>query len=104
MLSLPMFSFSAQAALLTTVLLFTAPQYCFASASPSESPARRATTCNGSANLCSRSYGNVTFVGTHDSYAVGVNNRKFTPAAVGSSRLTSDHDVAVAANQDYNST
>ncbi|KAI5449272.1 hypothetical protein NCC49_005134 [Naganishia albida] len=31
----------------------------------------RATTCNGHAELCSRSYGNVTFVGTHNSYAVG---------------------------------
>lgn len=26
--------------------------------------------------LCDRSYGNVTFVGAHDSYAVGVNNRE----------------------------
>jgi hypothetical protein len=35
---------------------------------------RRATTCNGFPQLCDRSYGNVTFVGAHDSYAVGVNN------------------------------
>ncbi|KAI0756866.1 PLC-like phosphodiesterase [Daedaleopsis nitida] len=42
---------------------------------------RRATTCNGHAELCERSFGNVTFVGAHDSYAVGVNN--------------------LAANQDY---
>ncbi|KIP10115.1 hypothetical protein PHLGIDRAFT_18402 [Phlebiopsis gigantea 11061_1 CR5-6] len=34
----------------------------------------RATTCNGSSDLCSRSYGNVTFVGAHDSYAVGTSN------------------------------
>jgi hypothetical protein len=34
----------------------------------------RATTCNGHAELCDRSYGNVTFVGAHDSYAVGTNN------------------------------
>jgi len=33
-------------------------------------PQRRATTCNGSPSLCSRSYGNVTFVGAHDSFAV----------------------------------
>jgi hypothetical protein len=33
---------------------------------------RRATTCNGHAELCNRSFGNVTFVGAHDSYAVGV--------------------------------
>ncbi|KAI0782491.1 PLC-like phosphodiesterase [Irpex lacteus] len=34
----------------------------------------RASTCNGHAELCDRSYGNVSFVGTHDSYAVGTNN------------------------------
>jgi len=32
---------------------------------------RRATVCNGHAELCTRSYGNVTFVGAHDSYAIG---------------------------------
>jgi hypothetical protein len=32
---------------------------------------RRATVCNGHAELCSRSFGNVTFVGAHDSYAIG---------------------------------
>ncbi|KAF9015590.1 PLC-like phosphodiesterase [Cyathus striatus] len=37
-------------------------------------PQRRATTCNGHAELCDRSYGNVSFVGAHDSYAIGVNN------------------------------
>ncbi|TFK94418.1 PLC-like phosphodiesterase [Polyporus arcularius HHB13444] len=35
------------------------------------STTRRATTCNGHAELCDRSFGNVTFVGAHDSYAVG---------------------------------
>jgi len=44
----------------------------------------RATTCNGYSELCNRSYGNITYVGTHDSYAVGVNN--------------------LAVNQDYNIT
>ncbi|KAF5388503.1 hypothetical protein D9757_004603 [Collybiopsis confluens] len=34
----------------------------------------RASVCNGYSELCSRSLGNVTFVGTHDSYAVGVDN------------------------------
>ncbi|KIM47796.1 hypothetical protein M413DRAFT_439473, partial [Hebeloma cylindrosporum] len=34
----------------------------------------RATTCNGHAELCNRSFGNVTFVGAHDSYAIGINN------------------------------
>ncbi|KAJ7640820.1 PLC-like phosphodiesterase [Mycena polygramma] len=33
-------------------------------------PTRRATVCNGHAELCGRSYGNVTFVGAHDSFAV----------------------------------
>ncbi|KZO90210.1 PLC-like phosphodiesterase, partial [Calocera viscosa TUFC12733] len=33
-------------------------------------PHRRATTCNGSPSLCTRSYGNTTFVGAHDSFAV----------------------------------
>jgi len=44
---------------------------------PAQAPktiARRATVCNGHAELCDRSFGNVTFVGAHDSYAVGVNN------------------------------
>jgi len=36
--------------------------------------ASRATVCNGHAELCERSYGSVTFVGAHDSYAIGVNN------------------------------
>ncbi|KZV74858.1 PLC-like phosphodiesterase [Peniophora sp. CONT] len=34
-------------------------------------PLRRATTCNGFSELCDRSFGNITFVGAHDSYAVG---------------------------------
>jgi hypothetical protein len=36
--------------------------------------ASAATTCNGHAELCNKSYGNVSFVGAHNSYAVGVNN------------------------------
>jgi len=32
----------------------------------------RATVCNGHAELCSRSYGNVSYVGAHDSYAFKV--------------------------------
>ncbi|KAH8835454.1 PLC-like phosphodiesterase [Flagelloscypha sp. PMI_526] len=35
---------------------------------------RRASDCNGSSALCSKSYGSVTMVGAHDSYAVGTNN------------------------------
>ena len=34
---------------------------------------RAATTCNGYSDLCSKSYGAVTFVGAHDSYSVGTN-------------------------------
>ncbi|KAG1875526.1 PLC-like phosphodiesterase [Suillus subalutaceus] len=50
------------------------PIFDFAHASPTESPFRRATICNGSPDLCTRNFGNVTFVGAHDSYAVGTNN------------------------------
>ena len=32
--------------------------------------AKRATVCNGRAELCGRSYGNITFIGSHNSYAV----------------------------------
>ncbi|KAJ7246298.1 PLC-like phosphodiesterase [Mycena haematopus] len=42
-----------------------------------------ATICNGHSELCDKSYGNVSFVGTHDSYAVG---------------------TGLAANQDYDVT
>ncbi|KAH9950903.1 PLC-like phosphodiesterase [Amylocystis lapponica] len=42
------------------------------------------STCNGHAELCDRSFGNITFVGAHDSYAVS--------------------SVNIAANQDYNVT
>lgn len=37
-------------------------------------PLRRATTCNGFSELCDKSFGNVSFVGAHDSYAVGTDN------------------------------
>ncbi|KDQ53667.1 hypothetical protein JAAARDRAFT_420469 [Jaapia argillacea MUCL 33604] len=32
-------------------------------------PVRRATVCNGRPELCDRSYGNITFIGAHDSFA-----------------------------------
>jgi len=32
-------------------------------------PTKRADVCNGKAELCGRSYGNITFVGAHDSFA-----------------------------------
>lgn len=35
-------------------------------------PKRRASSvCNGSSSFCNRSYGNITFAGSHDSYAIG---------------------------------
>jgi hypothetical protein len=34
-------------------------------------PLARATSCNGSPALCSRSYSNITFIGTHDSPFIG---------------------------------
>ncbi|KAF9460129.1 PLC-like phosphodiesterase [Collybia nuda] len=37
-------------------------------------PERRATVCNGHAELCEKSYGSVSFVGAHDSYAIGSRN------------------------------
>ncbi|KAH9946394.1 PLC-like phosphodiesterase [Epithele typhae] len=36
-------------------------------------PHKRATVCNGHAELCNRSYGNTTFAGSHDSYAFSEN-------------------------------
>lgn len=36
-------------------------------------PEKRATVCNGHAELCSRSYGSVTFLGAHDSFAYSDN-------------------------------
>jgi hypothetical protein len=37
-------------------------------------PVRRATVCNGHAELCEKSYGSVSFVGAHDSYAIGASS------------------------------
>lgn len=33
-----------------------------------------ADVCNGDASFCDRKYSNVTYIGTHGSYAVGANN------------------------------
>jgi len=69
---------------------------------------RRATTCNGhlevSASLpvgtsaftelknipqlCNRGYGNVSFVGAHNSYAVGVDNREYLNSKRSAKNLT----------------
>ncbi|KAJ5278719.1 hypothetical protein N7478_004091 [Penicillium angulare] len=40
-------------------------------ASPTTSAADAATTCNGRTEYCTRSYSNITFVGSHDSAFVG---------------------------------
>lgn len=69
----------AQAAL---VLLAALPAYNAQMLTKSES--KRATVCNGHSELCSKTYGNVTYIGAHNSYAVGSNN--------------------LAANQDYDVT
>jgi len=79
--------FSLESSFTTLVALFvllSSSSSNFVHGSRSVPRNRRATTCNGSSDLCSRSFGNVTFVGAHDSYAVGVNN--------------------LATNQDYNIT
>jgi hypothetical protein len=51
---------------------------------------RRATICNGHAELCERSFGSVTYVGTHDSYAIGLTNNcaLFSILVFGRSELT----------------
>ncbi|KAG6911603.1 hypothetical protein DXG01_011906 [Tephrocybe rancida] len=43
---------------------------CTAAAVHGMVPARRATVCNGHAELCAKGYGLVSYVGTHDSYAI----------------------------------
>ncbi|KAF8167691.1 PLC-like phosphodiesterase [Crassisporium funariophilum] len=59
--------------LLTHALITESKPSAFGSALAPEGMNRRATVCNGHAELCDRSFGNVTFVGAHDSYAIGVN-------------------------------
>jgi hypothetical protein len=71
-----MFSFPRAQVVLSTFAMMSSI-FDFVYASPAESPFRRATVCNGSPDLCTRSFGNVTFVGAHDSYAVGTNNSEF---------------------------
>lgn len=41
-----------------------------------------------SPQFCDRSYGNITFVGAHDSYAVGVNNGESTCSVAMTRTLT----------------
>ncbi|PPQ73586.1 hypothetical protein CVT26_010570 [Gymnopilus dilepis] len=52
-----------------TLFAFLALVSALGSAVASSLPARRASVCNGHAELCSRTYSNVTVVGAHDSFA-----------------------------------
>ncbi|RDB28760.1 PI-PLC X domain-containing protein 1 [Hypsizygus marmoreus] len=70
---------------LTQVVIFL---LCSVTVIQALAPARRATVCNGHAELCDKGYGTVSFVGTHDSYAVGVNNLA----------VNQDHDITQQLN------
>ncbi|KAJ8702320.1 hypothetical protein PTI98_001046 [Pleurotus ostreatus] len=61
----------------------------FSLAAQASSLSTRATVCNGHAELCERSYGSVSFVGAHDSYAVGATSNVF---------VNQDHDVTQQLN------
>lgn len=63
--------------LLSSVSFVLLPSALLALAAPQQlnsGVGRRATVCNGHAELCERSFGAVTFVGAHDSYAIGKDN------------------------------
>ncbi|CDR99086.1 hypothetical protein, partial [Sporisorium scitamineum] len=64
---------AALALALTLSLVNAAPQPSSLLSEHTEAPtlAKRASVCNGDASLCSRLYSNVTYIGAHDSYAVG---------------------------------
>lgn len=65
-------SLSTSAAVAALAALALATTSASASALPSHSSlSARASTCNGHAELCSRQYSNVTYIGTHNSYAIG---------------------------------
>ncbi|XP_006456425.1 hypothetical protein AGABI2DRAFT_228373 [Agaricus bisporus var. bisporus H97] len=51
-------------------LVFAALVHCSLGLQP---PQRRATVCNGHAELCDRAYSNVTTIGSHDSFAFSSN-------------------------------
>jgi len=62
-----MFSSLRLAAFAFVSLLFTSTAFGLAI------PTKRAQLCNGHAELCDRGYGNVTFLGSHDSFAFSGN-------------------------------
>jgi len=72
----------------TITQVVTLSLLCLVTAVQALAPARRATVCNGHAELCQRGYGTVTYVGTHDSYAVGVGNLA----------VNQDHDITTQLN------
>lgn len=51
---------------------------------------KRATECNGKSELCSRKYSNVTFLGAHNSYALGTMAQVSTNQLVGVNAQLSD--------------
>jgi hypothetical protein len=57
--------------LLTQLTLVLLPSVLPVLGAPSSGVERRATVCNGHAELCDKSYGSVVVVGAHDSYAIG---------------------------------
>lgn len=60
--------FSATVALTSALTLVSAAPKPASAASALTS---RASVCNGDASLCNRLYSNVTYIGAHNSYAVG---------------------------------
>jgi len=63
-----------QANRLVLVSTLLSQAYCVFGSALAPTIQSRATVCNGQAEFCQRSYGNVTYVGAHDSYAIGSTN------------------------------
>lgn len=70
--------------LLTQLTLVLVPSVLSVLGAPNSGVERRATVCNGHAELCDKSYGSVVVVGAHDSYAIGAgaSNSKFKVASL----------------------
>ena len=54
-----------------TLALVSVANLVVAAPQPVSTLTKRASVCNGDASLCSRLYSNVTYIGAHNSYAVG---------------------------------
>ncbi|KAL1737597.1 hypothetical protein EV714DRAFT_241765 [Schizophyllum commune] len=50
---------------------------------------------NSSGRLCDKSFGNVSFVGAHDSYAVGTDNLAVNQDYDGPRRSSADHVLPI---------